>query len=128
MDDETGQAGEPKDPLAEITAEAARKAQETDAELEARLNDFHDRAVAGGAKQRATKVRAGESGTVGGGAAKGLGHGLTIAYGFIGTPIVLYFVGKLIDGPSEPKWQLILGGLGAVLGFVWVLVSSSRAK
>lgn len=118
------------DKLDQITQSASHQMQET-ADLETRLAAFEKRTKIAKSKFESTQAKPDNS-SYGGSSSqdsKGLGVGLSIAYGMIGVPILLYFLGRYIDSRvGGETWQAILGVSGAVLGFVWVIVVLQRHK
>jgi F0F1-type ATP synthase assembly protein I len=59
--------------------------------------------------------------------ALGMGMGLTLAYTIIGTPLLGYGAGMLINKSTGTNgWQIWLTLLGAVIGIGWVILVTSR--
>ena len=114
---------EPADPIAEATEESIRRAEEALGDMDSRLDSLESRAAKARGRLESTKPDPGGSSVSGGvvGSGKGLGVGLTIAYGMIGTPLVFYFIGKFIDSRlGTDHWQTWLALTGAGLGFAWI--------
>jgi F0F1-type ATP synthase assembly protein I len=58
---------------------------------------------------------------------RGLGAGLSAAYALIGVPVVLFFLGKLIDGRvGGTGWSTGLGLLGFCVGLWFAVVTVNR--
>jgi F0F1-type ATP synthase assembly protein I len=61
--------------------------------------------------------------------ARGLGIGLTVAYAIIGTPLLGFGIGYLIDGNSTVKtWSGILGMIGAFAGVGYCVYILNRTQ
>lgn len=126
LDDEKGD-----DAISRATEESIEDANEALDEMDPRLDDLEARAAKARGRLNASRPTPGDSSISGGvvGSGKSLGVGLTIAYGMIGTPIVFFFIGKLIDGASgETRWQTGLGAFGALLGFLWIFIVLRREQ
>lgn len=58
---------------------------------------------------------------------RGLGAGLSAAYALIGVPVVLFFLGKWIDGQvGGTGWSTGLGLLGFSIGLWFTVVTVNR--
>jgi F0F1-type ATP synthase assembly protein I len=120
---------EDKDAIDAITDEANAKVQKIDEEFEAKAKDLHARAAKLKNTLDGKKERLEESRRSDGESAKGLGVGLTIAYGIIGAPLVGFGVGYLIDRSlGGTTWSGILGLLGAGGGLWFAVVVLNKTN
>jgi len=93
-------------------------------ELDSRLNDARRRDTQRQKVEKETQMASADTG-------RSLGVGLTVAYGIIGTPIVGYGVGWLIDsrmGQSNmwSSWLALAGAFGGVIFAVIILQKNNK--
>lgn len=111
--------------LEKISEEARKKLDVADAEFQARLDALAERSAK--AKERMENQRYLENERLKSDrkAARGLGIGLTVAYAIIGTPLVGFGGGWLLDRSlGTTHWQSVLGLIGSFGGVayaVWIL-------
>lgn len=119
---------EERDALGQI-ADEAKEAFASHDDLDRRAEELAERSRLARAKYQATQVKAKEEGMVGGSSGKHIGAGLSIAYGFLGAPIVFYLLGRWIDSQNpagQQVWGPILGLVGFGGGLIYVFVVLKR--
>jgi F0F1-type ATP synthase assembly protein I len=101
---------------------------EPDEDLERRMDEIAERARASKARLAATKAEEARSAAVSGETARGLGHGLAIAYAILGVPLVGYGLGWLADRQMGGNvWQAVGTVTGAVMALVYAVRTMNRA-
>ena len=112
----------------EVRARAEEEGTAAASDLDAKLRDLEERArqsrrglERAHAQDEAAKPASVES-------AQGLGVGLTIAYGIIGTPLAGWLVGMAIDRKPNGPVGAALTVIGAAAGVVWAIVVLNRTN
>ncbi len=120
---------EDKDPIDAITDEANAKVEKIDDEFHAKAEELHARAAKLKRTMEVKQERQTEERRSDGESARGLGIGLTVAYAIIGTPLLGFGIGYLIDGNSTVKtWSGILGMIGAFAGVGYCVYILNRTQ
>lgn len=114
------------DTTQQVVEDAKTKGNEIDAEFEARLNALGDKADAAAKQYRAKQAQQSRMIKQSNSEARGLGYGLTYAYVLIGTPIVFYGIGFLIDRVAHTNLAGIAALIGSVAGFGAMLFMINR--
>ncbi|MCB0824742.1 MAG: hypothetical protein KDC26_01000 [Armatimonadetes bacterium] len=119
------------DALDAISKRAKEELDAADADFERRMNDLQGRAAEATKKYQTKQDEVREQRADTGVVSRGAGMGLTAAYGFMGPPIVGYFVGKLIDNSLGKEnvwstWLAMLGVIGGIIFVVFVLQRQNR--
>ena len=130
MGNEQKNSDSPSDPqskTSEILDEAQAKLKVTQSEFESKLDEFDTRAKSARAKYNSSKVAPANPDSKESESARGLGHGLQIAYALAGTPIVFYGIGRLIaSSTGQDQWTNWLTIIGALLGFGYVIFVTQK--
>ena len=123
------QTAELQDAASRAADDARQQMSEISDDFESRMDSLTARGKEAKERYEAKKTKAAAEQKSSGEAAKGLGVGLTIAYGILGTPLVGFGIGYLIDMAVGGKvWQSWLTILGAFAGMVFAVVTLQRQE
>ncbi|MBA4294265.1 hypothetical protein C0431_14995 [bacterium] len=119
------------DQTEEIANSTRKKFEEIDSDFDQKLSHLSNRLETAQAQSKKQAPGSNNASGLTPEDAKGLGAGLTAAYSLIGTPIVLYGIGVLVDRAGnrtegQVQFAAMFGFLGFILGLIMTIIVANR--